>query len=81
LAIQSGSTWTAGDDPGLMLANQHFGPGNINQEVLSVAAPYNSGTYTVRVQQLGSNTNYTLEFQVLATAPAPGQGVLFVTYE
>jgi len=72
LGIQSGSTWTAGDNPGSMLAQQHFGPGNINQEVLSVAAPYNSGNYTLRVQQLGSNTNYTLEFQVLsATAPTP----------
>ena len=64
LGIQSGSAWTAGDNPGLMLAQQHFGPGNIDQEILGGAAPYNSGNYTVRVQQLGSNTNYTLEFQV-----------------
>jgi len=64
LGIQAGSAWTAGNDQALMLADQHFGPGNINQEILGGAAPYNPGNYTVRVQQLGSNTNYTLEFQV-----------------
>jgi len=67
LGIQSGSAWTVGDNPGLMLAQQHFGSGNINQEVLSVAAPYNPGNYTLRVQQLGSDANYVLEFQVLDT--------------
>jgi len=70
LGIQSGSAWTAGNNSGLMLAQQHFGPENINQEILVGASSYNSGNYTVRVQQLGSNTNYTLEFQVLV-APTP----------
>lgn len=65
LGIQSGSTWTAGDNPGQMLAQQHFGPGNIDQEILTTSAPYNQGFYTVRVQQLGANTNYTIEFQVI----------------
>jgi len=69
LGIQTGSAWTSGNNPNLMLAQQHFGPVNINQEILSGASPYNSGNYTVRVQQLGVNTNYTLEFQVLTTSP------------
>jgi len=70
LGIKSGSDWTIGYDQSQMLAQQHFGPGNVNQEILGGAAPYNPGNYTVRVQQLGSNTNYTLEFQVIA-APTP----------
>jgi len=79
LGIQSGSAWTAGNNQALMLAEQHFGPGNVNQEILGGAAPYNPGNYTVRVQQLGSNTNYTLEFQVSTPTPTNTAGSITST--
>jgi len=61
MGLQSGTTWSAGNDPSLMITNQHFGTSQIGQNLLTNSYPITSGNYTIRVQQLGVITYYTLE--------------------
>jgi hypothetical protein len=60
IGLQSGATWSSGDNPGLMITQQHFGTSQIGQNLLSSSYPITSGNYTLRVQQLGSFTQYIL---------------------
>jgi len=70
IGLQAGAAWTAGDNVGSMIAQQHFGTANIGTNLLGIipAAPLAAGTYTVRAQQLGAATAYQLD---LAVVPEP----------
>lgn len=71
VAIQAGSSWTAGFDTSQMLAFQHFGPGNVGNNILGIApaTPLGPGSYTVWAQQLGASTSYQFD---MAVVPEPG---------
>jgi hypothetical protein len=66
IGIQSGLSWTAGDNPNLMLDQQHFGSDDINNNILTNATPLSSGVYVIRIQQLGSEALYNLNFELVA---------------
>jgi hypothetical protein len=70
IGLQAGASWTAGDNVGLMIAQQHFGTADVGTNLLGItpAAPLAAGTYTVRAQQLGAITSYQLD---LAVVPEP----------
>lgn len=70
IGLQAGAAWTAGDDVGSMIAQQHFGTANVGMNLLGItpAAPLAAGTYTVRAQQAGATTAYQLD---LAVVPEP----------
>jgi len=75
IGLQAGASWTAGNDPGLMIAQQHFGTVNVGTNLLGItsAEPLTAGTYTVRAQQLGATTAYQLD---LAVVPEPSTCVM-----
>ena len=60
IGLGSGNSWTFGDNSELMIDQQYFGSSSVNENILSSSYPINSGTYTLRVQQLGSFTQYIL---------------------
>ena len=70
MAIDEGSTWTAGDTTSAMLGNSHFGPTAVGADLLTTMGVSGSslaaGTYTLRIQQLGAATAYGLEFELSA---------------
>ena len=70
MAIDEGSTWTAGDTTSAMLGNSHFGPTAVGADLLTTMGVSGSslaaGTYTLRIQQLGAATAYGLDFELSA---------------
>ncbi|MCS7062533.1 MAG: PEP-CTERM sorting domain-containing protein [Methylacidiphilales bacterium] len=75
VAIQVGSSWTAGNNTSLMIAWQHMGPGNVGNSLLGITSttPLGPGTYTVRAQQLGAQTDYQFD---LVVVPEPASLLL-----
>ena len=76
--IQEGAAWTAGDNPGLMLVQHHFGPTTSGYTVGdNVLAPTSTildanTSYTIRIQQTGSNlTEYIFSTNPNYTAVTP----------
>lgn len=67
IGIQAGPAWTAAYDTSMMISQQHFGTANIGQAILNITTvnPLNSGTYTVRSQQLGATADYQLGLTVI----------------
>lgn len=63
IGLQSGQSWTAGNNPELMINQQHFGSSNLNSGLLA-QNPLGPGSYTIRAQQLGAKTDYRLELSV-----------------
>jgi hypothetical protein len=83
IAIQAGTTFTedpAAPDPGNLLGYSHFGPFNVNGNLLTAmnTPPLTGPNYTLWIQQLGASTAYTLD--VVATPePAGLAAVTLVT--
>ena len=84
IGVQQGTTFTvdaAAAQPGDLYGYAHFGPGQVNTNILDdmgqgfdaqgFTPPLPAGTYTFWVQQLSGATNYDLNFQV-ALVPEPG---------
>jgi len=76
--IQEGAAWTAGDNPGLMLVQHHFGPTTSGYTVGdNVLAPTSTildanTSYTIRIQQTGGNlTEYIFSTNPNYTAVTP----------
>ena len=76
--IQEGAAWTAGNDPGLMLLQHHFGPTTsgyiVGDNVLAqTSTTLDANTaYTIRIQQTGSNlTEYLFSTNPNYTAATP----------
>jgi len=68
IALQTGSAWTAGDNPQLMRFHQHFGTATTlgsNLLGISSSSPLSPDNYVVRVQQLGATTSYSLNLSVV----------------
>ena len=78
IAMQAGSTYVGDPNSGTgMLGYSHFGTGGVGSDILDdigfngdgFTPPLTGGDYTFWVQQLGSTTGYTFDFQVV---PEPG---------
>ncbi|MFM7521558.1 MAG: PEP-CTERM sorting domain-containing protein [Planctomycetota bacterium] len=70
IGLQAGASWTAGDNVGSMISQQHFGTANVGTNLLGITStePLTAGTYTVRAQQAGTTTAYQFD---LAVVPEP----------
>ena len=55
-AIMPGSSWTAGQNTSLMTAYGHFGPSDVNTDVLGGATLTAGQAYTIWVQQTGDDS-------------------------
>ena len=65
--IDSGSTWTAGTDTGLMLGDYYFSNDDLNENLLDLsgAGILSSGNYVIKLEQTGSYTSYQIRFEVV----------------
>jgi len=72
VALDGGTTWSAGQTTTDMIGYSHFGTPDLNTDLLTkmnVAGSYlPAGDYTLWVQQLGAANTYVLEFE-LGVAP------------